>query len=220
MFDSGDYYIQPPGQTVYPVYVDLKNQGGGWVMVASGKQGIYGTNNAWYVDAGTPNGLYATQLVSGYRGSPTVRYMPRDWIRALIQGYTWNGMTGMIINRTQLGDSFFHRTSTSNFSWSYFGSSADAQPFTSVSMSYSRYTGQWLSGTNSYNFTNVYWGDTLSSGSPVANDATRLFTWSWSGHASGGNQYMGFSAGSSVTGIGFMAGSEGHAIQQVEIFVK
>jgi hypothetical protein len=48
-----------------------------------------------------------------------------------------------------------------------------------------------------------------------SNDATRFFSWTWSSH--GG--YKGVSAGQSVY-TGFQSGSEGHAIQQINIFVN
>jgi hypothetical protein len=128
----------------------------------------------------------------------------------------------MLCNRTVLGDSFYfyaYNAGPYQFSWSSFGGATDTQPGTSTFLAYGRWTGQWLSGTNSYNFTNQYWADTLSNGAPVANDASRSFVWNWSGHSAGGVQYSGWSAGASVT-TGFQAGSEGHALQQVNIFVK
>lgn len=50
---------------------------------------------------------------------------------------------------------------------------------------------------------------------PAGNDGTRTFTWWWSGHG----DFRGWSAGQSVTS-GFQAGSEGHAIQNVQIYAK
>jgi len=215
-FASGNYYIQPPGQSSYQVYVDMTNQGGGWVLVGCGRQGA-SNGIAWWNNAG--GGSYSTGLVSANLSSNTVAYMPRDWIRALCEGYTWNSMSGLLVNRTVAGDSFFLRTSTSNFNWSDFGGTVDTQPGFAVTLSYSRYAGTWLSSTNTYNFTNQYWSDTLNSSPGVANDVTRLFTWNWSGHSTVGVQYSGWSAGSSFT-TGFQAGAEGHAIQQVNVFIK
>lgn len=218
-YASGNYYIQPPGQACYQVYIDMTNQGGGWVLVARGRQGA-SDGIAWWNDAGA--GTYSTSLVSANLASDTVAYMPRDWIRALQGGQTWNNFNGMLCNRTVLGDSFYfypYNSGPYQFSWSSFGGATDTQPGFTTFLAYGRYTGQWLTGTNSYNFTNQYWTDTLSSGTPVANDATRVFTWNWSGHIAGGVQYSGWSAGAAVS-TGFMAGSEGHAIQQVNVFVK
>jgi hypothetical protein len=216
-YATGNYYIQPPGQPCYQVYVDMTNQGGGWVLVGRGQQGA-SNGIAWWNDAGA--GSYSTALIAANLSSTTVAYMPTYWVRALVGGNTWNNMGGMICNRTLLGDSFYFQTTTSQFRWSSFGGATDTQPGQTITMTYGRYTGQWLASTNSYNFTNQYWTDTLSAGAPVANDATRLFTWSWSGHSAGGVQYSGWSAGASVTTPGFTAGAEGHAIQQVNVFVK
>jgi hypothetical protein len=214
-YASDNYYIQPPGQACYQVYVDMTNQGGGWVLVACGRQGA-SNGIAWWNDNGA--GSYTTALISANLASNTVAYMPNSWIRAMCGGSTWNNMGGMICNRTVLGDSFYFRTTTSEFHWSSFGGATNTQPGQSIILTYGRFTGQWLTSTNSYNFTNQYWTDTINNAG-VGNDATRLFTWSWSGHSAGGIQYSGWSAGASVT-TGFQAGSEGHAIQQVNVFVK
>ena len=218
-FRSGDYYIQPKGQTCYQVYVDMENAYGGWVLIGSGREGINGSSNSWWVDTGSPNGLHTTNLKNADRSSTTPRYMSVDWIRALVQNNTWQGLTGMLINRPVAGDSFLFRNSESIFNWSDFGGTTDTQPGFAVTLTYSRYAGTWLSSTNTYNFTNQYWSDTINAGAPVANDITRLFTWNWSGHSAGGVQYSGWSAGSSFT-TGFQAGAEGHAIQQVNVFIK
>lgn len=186
------------------------------VLVARGQQGA-SNGITWWNDAG--GGAYSTALIAANLASTTVAYMPTYWIRALVGGDTWNNMGGMICNRTLLGDSFYFRTTASQFRWSSFGGTTDTQPGFTISLTYGRYTGQWLSSTNSYNFSNIYWTDTLNNAG-VTNDATRLFTWSWSGHSAGGVQYSGWSAGASVTTPGFQAGSEGHAIQQVNVFVK
>jgi len=219
-YGTGNYWIRPPGQPGYQVYVDMTNQNGGWVLVGRGREGS-STGTAWWNDAGA--GLFSSSLVQSALNIFDVAYMPRDWIRALMGGSNWNNFNGMICNRTQLGDSFYfhpYTTTTYQFSWSLFGAATDVQPGLSTFLSYGRYTGQWLTGGNTYNFSNQYWSDTLSSGAPVANDASRLFTWNWSGHSSGGVQYSGWSAGASVNTPGFQAGSEGHAIQQVNVFVK
>jgi hypothetical protein len=72
-YGSGNYYIQPPGQTAYLVYVDMTNQGGGWVLVGNGRQGA-SNGTAWWNDAG--GGSYSTDLVLANMSSDTVTYMP------------------------------------------------------------------------------------------------------------------------------------------------
>lgn len=86
-YATGNYYIQPPGQPCYQVYVDMTNQGGGWVLVACGRQGA-SNGIAWWNDAG--GGTYSTGLVAANLASNTVAYMPTYWIRALVGGDTWN----------------------------------------------------------------------------------------------------------------------------------
>lgn len=216
---SGDYWIRPPGQSAYQIYCDMSNQSGGWMLVAVGREGRAddGGNRDWWRDGGDTATAYATGLkqanLSG-SGNYNPRYMPVAWIRAACGGNTWNDVE-MIINRAELGDSYYFRSASNDFNWSNF--EINAAPH---SLTYNRYTGQWLGGTSTYNFTNTQWTDTLSNGSPVGNDATRLFTWTWSGHSIGTNQYTGWSAGSSVTSPGYVAASEGHAIQFVNVFVR
>ncbi len=220
-YSSGNYYIQPPGQSAYLVYVDMVNLGGGWVLVARGREGLQGSNNAWWNDNGSPNGLYTNNLVLANINSTTPVYMPSAWIRALTASTYWSEMQsgGMIINRTDLGDSFqiggYGGGNTSNaFNWSQFNTTS------AITNRIRRYTGQWLTSSLFHDFTSAFWTDTLSQGSPVANDGSRFFTWTWSGHSNGNGQYMGWSAGGSVFSPGFQAASEGHALQQVNVFVR
>lgn len=220
-YATGNYYIQPPGQSAYLVYVDMNNLGGGWVLVACGREGLQGSNNAWWNDNGSPNGLYTSSLVSSNLSSTTPVYVPSAWVRALTATTYWSEMQsgGMIVNRTALGDSFqiggYGGGNISNsFNWSQFNSVPSG--FTNR---HKRYTGTWLTGSLNYDFTSVHWTDTLSNGAPVANDITRLFTWTWTGHSNGSGQYMGWSAGASIF-TGFQAASEGHALQQVNVFAR
>jgi hypothetical protein len=216
---SGNYWIKPPGQSAYEIYCDMSNQSGGWMLVAVGREGRADDagNRDWWRDTGDTGSVYALGLKQGNlsgSGNYNPRYMPNAWIQAACGGNTWNEVE-MIINRAELGDSYYFRTSSSNFAWSNFEVSAAPHNLT-----YNRYTGQWLGGTSSYSYTNTQWTDTLNNGAPVGNDASRLFTWTWTGHVGGSIQYTGWSSGSSISSPGYIAAAEGHALQFVNVFVK
>jgi hypothetical protein len=215
---SGNYWIKPTGQTAYQIYCDMTNQNGGWMLVAVGREGTSTEtgNRDWWRDGGDTAGAYATglkQVNLPESGNTNPRYMPVSWIQAACGGNTWNEIE-MICNRTQLGDSLYYRNAANNFAWSNFESSP-----ASHNLTISRHTGQWLGGTQTYSATTNYWTDTYNI--YASNDATRLFTWTWGGHSAGGVQYTGWSAGSSVSAPpGFEAGTENHAIQFVNVFVR
>lgn len=217
--ESGDYWIKPTGQTAYEIYCDLTNQSGGWMLVAVGREGTSTEtgNRDWWRDGGDTAGAYATGLKQTNlteSGNTNPRYMSNEWIRAACGGNTWNDIE-MICNRTLLSDSLYYRSAANNFAWSNFESSPAA-----FNLTVSRHTGQWATGTTTYTHTGNYWTDTLSAG-VAGNNATRIFTWTWNGHVSGGVQYTGWSAGSSVSAPpGFEAATENHAIQFVNVFVR
>jgi hypothetical protein len=234
---SGDYWIKPTGQTAYKIFCELDEQGGGWMLVASGREGRQddGGPRDWWRDAGDSGGAFATGLRmanmgissfnnernSGVIGAQTdnfnPRYMPVAWIRAACGGNTWNEIE-MIINRVEIGDSFYYRSSASNFNWSDFESSPAP-----ISLASSRYNELWLNGSNTGNQNGVNWTDNDYGGS---NDTFRNFTWTWSGH-SNPTQYTGWSSGSARHWPGFTAngtynskGGEGHSLQAVHCFVR
>lgn len=219
---SGDYWIQPTGQTAYQIYCDMSTQSGAWMLVGVGRNGRADNvaTRDWWRDDGDTSLAFSTGLkqanLSGL-ANYNPRYMPVGWIKAAA-GNTWTDLE-MIVNRIELADSLYFRGGTAPFSWSAF----ETQP-ASISLNYSYWTGTWLTGSNTYNYTNFQWTDTLNNGSPVVNDQNRSFTWSWGGHD--GN--TGWSAGSGVNGngaipgpdAGFVSANEGHALQMVNIFVR
>lgn len=217
---NGNYWIQPPGQTAYQIYCDMSNQGGGWMCVGIGRQGRQDNTGvgSWWRDAGDRDSLFATSLlqanlsgVSNY----TPRYLPALWIRGATQTGNWNEMQ-MVVNRIELGDSWWFRGTESiqPFTWNQFnpGGGTDSGSSTFFNLYVTRYTGQWLTGSLSGNYFGNSWLDYSATG----NDASRNFTWTWSGHGA----WNGWSAGSTVSSPGFTNGGEGHALQMVNIFVR
>jgi len=196
---SGNYWIKPTGQTAVQVYCDMGMKSKGWAMVGAGRE-----STSWWLDAGFGD---TTTLTETNLLSNTVRYLSKAWVQAYIGGNNWGNMsTGMAIKRPVNGDSFLlsNGGAVQEFSWGNF------DPGVAVSLNAERYNNLTLAGTpaasqpNSTAWTD--WG---------ANDASRFFSWTWSSH--GG--YKGISTGQSNY-TGFMSGSEGHAIQQVNMFVN
>jgi len=260
---SGDYWIKPPGQTAYRIFCDMTTSvggfTGGWMLVGVGREGRQGATvagyNTWHLNAG--NGDFATGLRSNNLGFSSVdvpfnngigtaqnfptsnrnpRYMPRDWVRAACGGSAWTNVR-MIINRPELGDSYYWTGQSGNFHWSDFNgnnsvdNSSTSATESATSVNCTRYFGPMCTGgVASSQGTITSWSDNDYGG---ANDWRRLFTWTWSGHsgaggggAGGTGQYSGFSTGSECHYPGFNANGtnqvngEGHAIQFVHIFVR
>jgi hypothetical protein len=198
---SGDYWIKPTGQTAIQIYCDMSMQSKGWAMIGAGRESL-----SWWLDAGFGD---TSTLKQANLSSNTVRYLSKDWIHAYIGGTSWANMsTGIIVKRPDIPDSWLlsNGSGTQTFNWTSWESSPS-----SVSLNITRYSNTTASGAATHNTANTTgWTDYMPS-----NDATRFFSWTWSSH--GG--YKGVSAGQTVT-IGYMSGGEGHAIQQLNIFVN
>ena len=198
---SGDYWIKPTGQTAVQLYCDMNMRSKGWAMIAAGRESL-----SWWLDAGFGD---TTTLTQANLSSNTVRYLSKAWIQAYIGGTSWANMsTGLVVKRPIIPDSWLltNGSGTQTFNWT----SWEETP-SSISLNITRYTTTDTSGTVSATGSNTTgWTDFMPN-----NDASRFFTWTWSSH--GG--YKGIGAGQSVY-TGFQSGSEGHAIQQVNIFVN
>jgi len=217
---NGDYWIQPPGQTAYQIYCDMSQLGGAWMCVGIGRQGRQDNTGvgSWWRDAGDRDSLFASGLKQSNltgSGNYTPRYLPALWIRNAINPGNWNDIQ-MVVNRVELGDSWWFRGESGlrEFTWSQFnpGGGTDSGSSTFYNLNVTRYSGQWLGGSLTGNYFGNGWMDYSASG----NDATRNFTWTWSGHS----VWNGWSAGSSVSSPGFQSASEGHALQMVNVFVR
>ena len=199
---SGNYRIQPVGQSEYTLYVDNSNQGGGWVLIAKGRQENFG---AW----GSANDYNTSELVSATYQTQSVAKVSSNFVNALMGG-SWNTNMRFLINRTEVGDSFRMAVGGNRaFAWYDFNNDVQDNQI-SFTGDLWRYTGHWWSGSNSHSASNTNISDYLTS-----NGTERIFSWRWSGHS----PWRGWSAGSSVT-TGFQAASEAHAIQTVQIYVK
>lgn len=200
---SGDYFIKPTSYSgdAKILYVDNNNQGGGWVLIGKGRE----TNgNIWW-DNGSQN---ETLLKDSTKMQTAVAHVDSSFVNALWGGQ-WQAGSLFLVNRQEVGDSWRFSIPSTTFAWTQFGiNTQNVSPNTTGNIW--RYSSNWWNGTNTHSAT----GTNISDYMP-ANDATRTFTWWWSGHGS----FRGWSAGSTVTS-GFQAGGEGHAIQNVQIYAR
>lgn len=205
---SGNYWLQPSGiSTPQQLYVQNGEQGGGWALIAKGRQD--NTGNGWWNN----NDYNTSQLIheqTYQNNSYTVAKMNTTFINALIGG-SWNGTMRFMVNR-ELGDSWrYNFASGRGFAWTDFGSNSQNDSGSPTNADFYRYSSHWYNGTNTNNGFNNPCRDYIP-----ANDATRTFTWWWSGHG----DYRGWSAGNSTCSPGFQNGGECHCIQNVQIYVK
>jgi hypothetical protein len=211
---DGDYWYKPNGYgSAIKCYTNFSNapSGKGYVMIARGRE-----STDWWNNAGqnTGNdGLAASKLTT----NTPIAVSPATFVDALIGG-RWD-MLKMLLNRRNNGDSFYFegRTATSAFNWSSFNANSSDR-----NTVFQKNSGLFKTGTLQFNFTSEtnLWTDSLSL-SGVSNSCDRTFTWTWAGHqTAGGTQYQGWSGGSSCTPDGsFQVGTEGHAIQLVNLYV-
>lgn len=204
---SGNYWIKPQSYSGSPkfLYVDNINQGGGWVLIAKGRESD--DANGWWADTS----YNEHELVSQAIGTVMLGRVDAAFINSLWGG-SWTANSQFLVNRSEANDSFRYLLPTSrSFSWTDFGSTSDnfTSPVNATTMQ--RGSSQWLGGTVT-TANNVAFRDWYATG---ANDVTRIFSAWWSGH---GN-FRGWSAGSTFTS-GFQNGTEAHAIQRVQIYVK
>lgn len=204
---DGDYWYKPTGYagSAIQLYTNFTNapSGKGYVLIARGRES---TN--WWNSAG--QNTSALNLANINTNTP-IAVASDTFINQLIGG-NWNTMK-MLTNRMNIPDSLYIQGTTStSFAWSLF----NATP-SSAYATISRYTSTWKGGSVSYTGTNInQWTDTLSAGL-AGNDCTRSFTWTWEGHSG----YQGWSGGSSCTPAGsFQNGSEGHAIELVNVYIE
>ena len=201
---NGDYwYIYGTAlRKLYTVF-DYAPAGKGHVLVAKGRQGT-----DWWNISGQ-NQYY---LTSSDIAVDSVSTLPDSMIMYLASATTWAGIR-LIVNRfSGTNDSLaITGLSTNAFSWAHFPYNGGSPATVNIT----HYSQNWKQGTLHYTGGNrTDWGDTYNFNGTL-NDSRRNFVWTWSSHSG----YQGWSAGASIT-TGYISGSEGHAIQLVNIYVE
>lgn len=199
---NGVFTIYPGGgKSSQSVYCNMTDQGGGWTLIGRGREGW-----AWS-DAGMNTGN--VHLNVGTTSAFTPSYYSQQTVNEIL-GYKppKDLKNGVFLKRA---------ANTSGTAWQYY-----RWFFTD------RSTWSWIF-TNQFGLTKTYingiqysGGDTIDY-SFTGNDASRIFTWAWGGHAN----VMGFSYGLNVSGGStastnyfWQAGSEAHSIPYTEVYVK
>lgn len=226
---TGNYFIKPQGYSGQAVqlWCDFTHLGGGWVLIGKGRESN-DSNGGWF---GTENAINTNGLLQTTAADAGVSKVSSEFVNYLMNG-TANGWTNgnpsnyIIANRISnandgyggVGDSWKIKvTNDSMFKWiNQFGSAQTDQYGANTGYGdLQRWSSDWLSGTQTFDFTNVRFNDTCDIA--CYNDERRLFSWHWSGH----DVYHGWSAGASMgIGNGFMNGGEGHAIQFVQLWAR
>jgi hypothetical protein len=221
---SGNYWIKPTGYSGAAVllWCDMTNLSGGWALIGKGRQSS-DNSGGWF---GTENELSVSGLQQANAFSAGISKVSSSFVNYMMNGTStgWqnaNTNNYLVVNRINnatdgyggIGDSFYHKiTNQSAFAWvNQFGSSpTDVQNAAGTGVN-QRYASTWLSGGQVASTVSGFNDNDFGSG----NGTGRLFTWHWSGH--GVNH--GWSSGSTET-RGFQNGSEGHAIQFVQLWAR
>lgn len=222
---SGNYWIKPTGFTGSSLllWCDMTNLGGGWVLIGKGRQSSDSTGG-WF---GTNNEVSTSGLQQANAFSAGVSKVSASFVNFLMNGTSagWqngNNQNYLVVNRISnaqdglsgIGDSlYFKVTNQTTFSWvNQFGSAiqnnSTAATGTGVNIRYnSVWHGGGQYGSQESSFNDNYYGG--------PNSTNRSFTWWWSGH---GN-FHGWSSGNTET-RGFQNGTEGHALQFVQLWAR
>jgi len=97
---TGNYWIQPAGETAYNVYVDNDRNGGGWVLCASVRTATcqdHMTNSAVRITGSNGPNISAT----------STEKFADTWINALVQGSTYTGPTRYWMEATGFNKNVF-----------------------------------------------------------------------------------------------------------------
>jgi hypothetical protein len=178
-----------------------------WMLVGTGRE------NFNFTDAG--NGTMSQ--ITTNKNTNSAYWASSAFVREVMNTSTWDtNPDGILVQRFDgCNDSLRYKMTTAAlaFNWSLFnpGTDVSISPYSGTVQRYAG-TSWWSAGTSYTVGPFQYWTDTLAGG--AANDANRTFTWTWSAHG-----VRGFSAGQSVT-TGYMAATEGHAIQRVNVWAR
>ena len=123
---SGLYWIQPPGQTSYEMYVDMTRNGGGWVLCAH-------VRTSTCQDHMTNNSVRISGTTGPRTPDTSTTKMADAWIQALVNGSSYNGSTRYWMEATGFNkDVFIDSTATVDL----LASASNNNPRTRVSNQY------------------------------------------------------------------------------------
>lgn len=219
---SGNYWIKPTGYTgaAQKVWVEFDRDGKSYVLIGKGRQSN-DVSGGWF---GTDSELATDGLLQENASSAGISKLSAEFVNFLMNG-TADGWTNsdaenyLVVNRIAtatdgyegIGDSFKLKvTSSTQFAWVNQFGSANLDGFPLGSGELTRYSTQWMTGTND-GTSNGQLGDTWFG----CNCAPRLFTFQWAGHGS----YHGWSSGDQEA-RGFVNTDERHAIQFVQLWLR